>query len=236
MKKVIHFLLVFSFICFGFSSTIASPTPNQLLNRVYKKLMKTKDYTVDVKIKSDIPMIKIMPVNAKLYFKQPNLFKIESTGIAILPKQGLSNFATTLKDSNSYMAVISGNEVINKVKTQIINIIPNEDTGDLIVAKFWIDTIQSLTMKSQITTRSNGTMLIQYFYGNAGKSYGLPDSMVFIVDVKKFKIPKALAADVNKGTKKPTKEEEQKNKKGQIYIRFKNYSINKGVDSKVFKK
>jgi outer membrane lipoprotein-sorting protein len=236
MKKVIHFLLVFSFICFGFSSTIASPTPNQLLNRVYKKLMKTKDYTVDVKIKSDIPMIKIMPVNAKLYFKQPNLFKIESTGIAILPKQGFSNFAITLKDSNSYMAVISGNEVINKVKTQIINIIPNEDTGDLIVAKFWIDTIQSLTMKSQITTRSNGTMLIQYFYGNAGKSYGLPDSMVFIVDVKKFKIPKALAADVNKGTKKPTKEEEQKNKKGQIYIRFKNYSINKGVDSKVFKK
>jgi outer membrane lipoprotein-sorting protein len=236
MKKVIHFLLVFSFICFGFTSTSASPTPNQLLNRVYKKLMKTKDYTVDVKIKSDIPMIKIMPVNAKLYFKQPNLFKIESTGIAILPKQGLSNFAITLKDSNSYMAVISGNEVINKVKTQIINIIPNEDTGDLIVAKFWIDTIQSLTMKSQITTRSNGTMLIQYFYGNAGKSYGLPDSMVFIVDVKKFKIPKALAADVNKGTKKPTKEEEQKNKKGQIYIRFKNYSINKGVDSKVFKK
>ena len=79
-------------------------------------------------------------------------------------------------------------------------------------------------------------MLIQYFYGNVGKNYGLPDSMVFIVDVKKFKIPKAVAADVNRGTKKPTKEEEQKNKKGQIYIRFKNYSINKGIDSKIFKK
>jgi hypothetical protein len=234
MKKPSYILLFFSFICF--ISVQASPTPNQLLNKVYKKLMKTKDYTVDVKIKSDIPMIKIMPVNAKLYFKQPNLFKIESTSIAILPKQGFSNFTATLKDTFSYMAVMSGSEVVNKVKTQIINIIPNEDTGDLIVAKLWIDTIQSLTMKSQITTRSNGTMLIQYFYGNAGKNYGLPDSMVFIVDVKKFKIPKAVAADVNRGTKKPTKEEEQKNKKGQIYIRFKNYSINKGIDSKVFKK
>ena len=74
MKKTSLFLLLFSFICF--ISIQAIPTPNQLLNKVYKKLMKTKDYTVDVKIKSDIPMIKIMPVNAKLYFKQPNLFKI----------------------------------------------------------------------------------------------------------------------------------------------------------------
>lgn len=236
MKKASYITLVFSVFCLAFININAAPTPNQILNKVYKKLMKTKDYTVDVKIKSDIPMIKIMPVNAKLYYKQPSFFKIESTSIAILPKQGFSNFTSLLKDSLSYMAVISGNEIVNKVKSQIISIIPNEDTGDLIVAKLWIDTVQSLTMKSQITTRSNGTMLIQYFYGSTGKSYGLPDSMVFTVDVKKFKIPKAVAADVNRGTQKQSKEDEQKNKKGQIYIRFKNYNINKGIDSKIFKK
>lgn len=222
-------------LCLKALDASAGPTPNQLLNKVYNKLMKVKDYTVDARIKSDIPMIKMMPVKAKIYFKQPSRFKIESTGIAILPKQGLSNFTSSLKDTLSYMAVMSGAETVNTVKTQIITLIPVQDTGDLIVAKLWIDTMARLTLKSQVTTRSNGTMLIQYFYGQSGKSYGLPDSMVFTVDVKKFKIPKAVAADVNRGTKKTGKEDDQKNKKGQIFIRFTNYNINKGIDNRVFK-
>ncbi len=229
--KIIQLLV----ILFSFSFQTIAQTPNQMLYKVYKKLNTANDYSVDAHIKSDIPMIKILPVNAKVYFKQKDKFKIVSKSIAILPKQGFTDFSKTIKDTNSYMAVVGGSEIVNKTKTLIINIIPKLDTGDLILAKLWIDTSQSLALKSQLTTRNNGTMLIEYFYSGSAKKYGLPDSLVFTVDVKKFKIPKAVAADLNKNsTKKPNKNEGDK--KGKIYIRLKNYAINKGIDDKIFKK
>jgi outer membrane lipoprotein-sorting protein len=58
---------------------------------------------------------------------------------------------------------------------------------------------------------------------------------VFTVDVKKFKIPKALAADVNK-TQRSKIQSESKSKTGSIDIRLTNIQINKGIDDKIFKK
>jgi outer membrane lipoprotein-sorting protein len=235
MNRIIITIVFLFNVLLNANALSAAQTPNQVLNAVYQKLMKVNDYSVEANIRSDIPLIKIMPVNAKIYFKQKDKFKVESKSIAILPKQSFTDFSKILKDTLSYMAVFAGTEIINSAKIQIINLIPNEDTGDLILAKLWIDTEKNLTIKSQLTTRSNGTMLVQYFYNKVTEKYGLPDSMVFTVDVKKFKIPKAVAADLNKSSK-PDKKNDNKNKKGQIYIRFKNYQINKGIDDKVFTK
>ncbi len=232
MKLKIYSVL----ILFIFTLKLNSQTANTIIFKVYKKMMLANDYSVDAKIKSDIPMIKILPVNAKVYFKQKDKFKIESKSIAILPKQGFSDFSKTIKDTNSYFAMIAGEEMVNKTKTMIINLIPKMDTGDLVLAKFWVNKEQSLVYKSQSTTKSNGTMLIDYFYFNTEpQKYGLPDSMVFTVDVKKFKIPKAVAADLNK-TKSSNNNNDKPVKKGKIYIRFKNYAINKGISDKVFAK
>ncbi|HLC82783.1 MAG TPA: hypothetical protein VJI69_03065, partial [Bacteroidia bacterium] len=96
-----------------------------------------------------------------------------------------------------------------------------------------IDTKQNIILKSQLTTKSNGTILTEYTYG-AQLAYGLPDKMIFTVDVKKFKIPKSVAADMNN---KPKEEDKSKDKKkGQIAITLSNYQINKGISDSVFKK
>jgi hypothetical protein len=44
------------------------------------------------------------------------------------------------------------------------------------------------------------------------------------VDVKKFKIPKGVVADINRN--KTTEEPKNQGKLGTIYIQFSNYSIN----------
>ncbi len=59
--------------------------------------------------------------------------------------------------------------------------------------------------------------------------------MVFTVDIKKFKIPKSVSADIN--NPKVTEEEKKKNdRKGNIFITLSNYIINKGINDDVFKK
>jgi hypothetical protein len=93
-------------------------------------------------------------------------------------------------------------------------------------------TAKALVLQSQLTTKSQGTILIENTYGNMDQ-YGLPDKMVFTVDIEKFKIPKAVATDLNKSsTEKGTTKDD---KKGKITLTFRNYVINKGVNEEMIK-
>ncbi len=230
--KFLRFLMINGILLFCLQG-MAQKTSNQLMYGVYQKMNLTKDYSADVNIRVDLPFIRMLPVDAQVNYKQPDKFRVKSTGIAILPKQGFSDFSKTISDTNSYSAFIAGNEKIGTVITTIVNIIPNADTSDLVLGKFWIDPTRNIVLRSQLTTKSNGTILINYFYG-AQVAYGLPDSLQFTVDVKKFKIPKGVSADIN-NTKTPESTQGKEPKKGNIYITIKNYKVNKGIDDSVFK-
>jgi hypothetical protein len=212
--------------------SLQAQNPNTLLHLVYAKLNKANNYKVDVNIKVDLPFIKMLPINAKIYFKQKDKFKVESKSIAIIPKQGFVQLTKLINDTNAFTAMYQSSEVINSNKVSLINVIPLNDTGDVILGKLWIDDKQHIILKSQITTKSNGTILTSYEYGTQ-KEFGLPDVMTFEVDIKKFKIPKAVAADINTTKSSSTSKE---GKKGKIIIKLNNYLINKGIEDAFFKK
>lgn len=232
-KNRIRFCCFLIFTFFSVNNIFTQENANTILHAVYAKIQKAKDYSVDVHIKVDMPFIRLMPVDAKIYSKQKDKFKVESKSIAIVPRQGFDQGSKMLADTNSFTTIIQGNEMIGTVQTVIINIIPLSDTSDLILGKLWVDPKQNVIIKSQLTTKSNGTILTEYTYG-AQIDYGLPDKMLFSVDVKKFKIPKSVAADMNNKTKEEDKS--RSNKKGQIFITLTNYQINKGIPDSFFKK
>jgi hypothetical protein len=89
-----------------------------------------------------------------------------------------------------------------------------------------------LILKSQITSKSNGTLDISYFYGAQAK-YGLPYKMIFTIDVKKFKLPKSVAADLHQNKKKPKTTDGPQN--GTIILQMSNYQINQGISDAQFK-
>ncbi len=206
---------------------------NQTITELLNKMNTVKDYSAEALITSDIPMVKILPSKATIYFKQKDKFKIETKGIAILPKQGFTELSKMLTNRDSYTAVALGNETIGSTKTSLISIFPVSDTSDLVLAKLWIDGTNDIVMKSQITTRSSGTVTILYTYGSQIK-WGLPDKMVITVDVKKFKIPKGVATDINKKSEDDTKKQDAKT--GEIKIDLTGYKVNLGIKDEVFNK
>jgi outer membrane lipoprotein-sorting protein len=227
--KNIAVLLFISIYSLGFSQEA-----DAILNRVVTKINLVKDYSVDANIKADIPLIKILPVKASIYFKQKDKFKVVSKGIAILPKQGFTDVNSFLMKKNSYMAVDGGVKTINEVKTNLITVIPTNENSEFVLAKLWIDAKNDLILKSQITTRSSGTVTVDYSYG-AEAEFGLPNQLVFDIDVKKFKLPKSVAADLNKTEKEKAKKNKNKDQKGKITIKLTNYKINKGISDDFFK-
>lgn len=223
-------LLLFSI---GFPSFAQDVDADAILQQVVQKLNTVKDYSVEANIKANIPLIKIMPVTASIYFKQKDKFKVVSKGIAILPKQGFTDVNAFLMNKGSYMAVSGGVKTINEIKTNLISVIPTGETSEIILAKLWIDTKRDVIIRSQVTTRSSGTVLVDYSYG-AEVQYGLPNQLVFTIDVKKFKMPKSVAADLNK-TDKQKQKTADKDQKGTITIKLTNYKVNKGISDNVFK-
>ena len=226
MKSVLLFVFILSG-GFGFSQTA-----EEILKGVIDKIELVEDYQADVQIKAAIPFIKVPIAKAKIYFKQKDKFKVESKGIAILPKQGMSDLTGFLSNEKKYSAVLGEAKTINEHKTRLISILPTDENSEIILAKVYISTSEDLIYRTVLTTKSSGTVSIDYEY-NLNKKYGLPNKMTFTVDIKKFKMPKSVASDIRNNEKQKKYKD---NEKGTIVLTFSNYLVNKGISDDVFKK
>ncbi|MBK7148103.1 MAG: hypothetical protein IPH78_04585 [Bacteroidetes bacterium] len=205
-------------------------TAKETIARVNQHFAKVKDYAADIAMNFQIPGVNIEPISGKVYYKTPDKFRVKTKGIVFLPKQNPYYALAMLKDTNAYTAILSGNEKIGNSNCAIINVIPNSET-DLILGKFWIDNARGVVMKSQLTTKSNGTIMVENRYGNM-LTYALPDKIVFTVDMTKFKVPKAVAVDLNSKSKKSNNESNKGT--GTIELQFSNYALNKQLKDEVF--
>ncbi len=229
MRKL---LILFCYLIAAFSvQSQSAPEAMQLLREVNSKFAKVKNYQADAVIDTRISFLKILPQRARIYFRQPDQFKVKSKGIAILPKQNFDQLFKLIANEKAYMAFLSGEEQYNGRLVKLVNIIPTTDTSDLVLARLYVDPERDLILKAQLTTKSNGTVLIEYQHGTMA-DVALPDKITFTIEVKKFKIPKAVAADINSKTKSPSAKEP---KTGQIIISFSNYILNKGIPDEYFR-
>lgn len=214
MKKIFLFLL--SLIALD----VHAQDPQQILNAVEKKYNSVKKFTADVNIQSDIPAMKILPAQANIRYAAPNTLEVTSKSIVVLPKQGFREIQNIVSQKNKYTAIYMGQEKVNGRNTHLITLLPKSDQEDWIMAKIWVDTMESLILQSQTTTKSSGTLKVNYQYKNQ-KQWALPDQMIIEVDVQKFKIPKGVATDLHRN-----RENKAQGNVGKITLTFSNYKVN----------
>lgn len=226
-------IIVF-FLCLlttGQSPAQSSPDALALIREVNAKFARVKDYQAKAIVDVRISFMKILPQKAKVFYRRPDKFRVKSEGIAILPRQNLDQLFQLTANENEFMAFAIGDDAVQGVPVKVLNIVPVSDTSDLILAKIWVDPVKDLVLKSQLTTKTNGTILIEYTFGTQS-AFALPDQAVFTIEVRKFKIPKAISADLNSAASKKDSGKEQKT--GKIILRFSDYQINKGLADAVF--
>ena len=223
MKKLLFLLLLFKHF------SLFSQDADALLQKVVSKISSVKDYSVNAFIRTDIPFIKMLPINAKIYFKQKDKFKIVSKGIVIIPKQGFTDINTFLLNKKLYTTVDGGVKTIGQVKTSLIILIPVSENSEFILAKLWVDPVKAVIISSQITTKTSGMLNISYSYASEIK-FGLPSQLIFEIDTKKFKLPKSVTSN------KKNSSNDNSKKKGVITIKLSNYIVNKGINDAIFEK
>jgi len=196
---------------------------DELFARLTQKFRQVRNYEVSAQIKPNIPAIKILPVKANVQFTYPNTFKVKSTGISILPKNGFSELPLLFSQPDQFTPISSGNEIIQGVRTEILTLLPQDSEGDLVLAKIWVDAQAMVILKSVITSRSNGTILSEFDY-TTDKYWGLPSRIKLTIDVKKFKIPKGVSTDIQRSNRQT--DDGNASKKGTIEVIFGKYKVN----------
>ncbi len=235
MKTAFHFVTSY-LLPFLFSLTLVitgqaqNLNPQPLLDSIQLKLNKVKDYSADLKIKVAVDFIKIPAREAKIYFKQPDKIKMKSTGFALLPKRGL-NFSSGDLLNKKYQAIYVKTELLNKIPTLVVKIVPLEDNSDILLATVWIERGKQLIRRIDASTKSNGSFTIHFEYPVASNFYDLPQLLTFDFDVNKMEIPAAISGDYN--TEKP-KEKKSGPIRGKILLSYSNYLVNKGIPDSFF--
>jgi len=204
----------------------------ELVKKVKAKLDKVNDYTAQGRMKIDVSFIDAPESKVMVYYKKPDKFKVKKNGgISILPKGGVSVNLGTLLGNESYDIVPGKDAKINGIDTKVVKLLPQNENSDVVLTTLYIEEKNLVVRKATVTTKESGTYEIDLNYGKY-IDWGLPDKIIFSFNTKDYKLPKGLTFEYEKGDKK--KAEALKNKKGKVEITYSNYSINKGIDDKVF--
>lgn len=205
-----------------------------LFDNLRKKVLTVKDYTAKVKMKINVSYMRIPPLAGMLYYKSPDKMRLERNGgLSILPKKNINMTLRNLIPSGNVMVFDAGVATIEGKSVRILKVVPEDDNSEIVLAKIWVDEAGLLALRTETTTRNEGTIIMDLRYDRFA-IYALPDKVTIFMDLKGYKLPKGVTMDYN-DTEKPLPPKDKKNEKGTIQITYLSYDINKGIDDKVFK-
>lgn len=227
MKKSI-FIIILSFSAVIFAQP---KTADKILKEVVDKFERIKDYTVDVQIKIDFSMVKVPDTKATIYFKQPDKVKVDSKGFAMLPKQS-TNFSPMQFIQGDYTAIYVKSELSGGNSLDVVKIIPNSDSSDVILSTLWIDQDQKVIRKIETTGKSSGTLHVELSYEN--KNQGLPSQVVFSFNLGNMDIPENATDGKDDSNREKGPGRRNLKMSGKVYMTYTGYKINTGLPDSLF--
>jgi outer membrane lipoprotein-sorting protein len=222
------------FCCVLVTINARAQNEEALVKAVKAKLDKVQDYEARGRMTIDVSFIQAPPSDVTVYYKKPDQFKVtKSDGITILPKGGVGINMSSILSADEYTVVPAGTAVVNGTNTKVVKLLPQNESGDVVLMTLYIDEKAALIRRSKVTTRESGSYEIDLTYGKFA-TWGLPDTVVFSFNAKAYKLPKGLTFEYEKsGQPAPAA---PKDSKGKIGITYTGYKINKGLNAAVFAK
>ena len=225
MIKRFSFFILILCICFQGYSQDAKAIVRQC-NAIFANI---KDYSCAINLVFEIPGLHIGTINGKVFFKKPNRFRIRTKGIVFLPKQNPNQLPLILADTVSFIPIFIGKETVGNQLVNVIQMVPIKD-NDVVAAKFYINA-KGQILKAQISTKENGTSdVVNEFDDNI--SVKMPSKTIISFDMKKFKVPKMVAVDINSKSAKKTSDNNKTT--GSVTMKFSSYKINQYFADTVF--
>ncbi len=224
---------LFVMLVLSFSGSVHAQHARELLELVKAKIEKVNNYTARGEMKTTVSFMKVPAAEVKVYFKQPGRVKIvNEKGISLVPKGTVSISLSNLLHGD-YQALDAGNDVVNGRPVTVINLLPSDQNGEVVLSRLYIDTARALILLAKTTTRQSGTNELEMTYGRYA-AFALPDKVIFTFSTQDYKLPKGVTFDYDDGSTRKKESPGRENQRGKIEIDYHDYTINKGLADAVF--
>jgi outer membrane lipoprotein-sorting protein len=202
-----------------------------LLQKVRDRLDRVNDYQATGIMKTNVSFLKVPEAQVTVYFKKPDKLKIKNDkGISLVPKGAVTISLNNLL-KGGYTVLDAGADTTGGYKVRAIKLLPLDENADLVLATLYIDEARLLVLKARTTTRENGTYEVTMDYGKYA-AYALPDRVVFLFNIKDYKLPKGVTFDYDDGSAR--KQAPPAGGKGKVEINYRSYAINRGIPDAEF--
>jgi outer membrane lipoprotein-sorting protein len=206
-----------------------SVDPIDILKTVLAKQNQINDYQVNIEIELDVEFINMPVKHAVMYYKQPEKVKFKSDEFLMLPKRGM-NFSLRKILKDDFTSIFTGYEYFDQRRHYIITVIPTKKKSDIVLSTIWVDAELFIISKVENNTRSDGSYIIDFTYGD--ESNVLPSEMKITFEMAHFNIPLKFIGKPMEIDKQKLKKKEKKT--GVVFIRFSNYKVNAGIGDDIF--
>jgi len=206
-----------------------------LFESLRRKVLTVHDYTANVKMNINVTYMRIPQLSGTLYYKAPDKMRLERHGgLSLLPKKNINLTLSNLIPTGNVTVIEVGEAMLGNKKVRVLKVIPEDETSEIILAKLWVDEKDLVALRTETTTRNDGTVTMDMEYA-AYTAYCLPDKVTIYMDLKGYKLPKGVTMDYNNETAPPAATD-KKSRKGTIKITYLKYSINTGLADNIFTK
>jgi len=228
MKNKYSYLLVLAGILIA-QLTLQAQDAKAIVRQTFKNFAPVLDYSCKASFNFDIPGLNIDHIDGTIFYKRPNKFRVRSNGIIFLPKQNPNQILNIIADTLTFLPVWIGKQTVNNTSCDIIQLVPLKDV-DIVAAKLYIDA-KGYVQQAQITSKENGTANVINTF-DATSKYAMPAKSVISFDMKKFKVPKMVAVNIN--SKSSTVKKDTGKTTGSVSIVFSSYQFNQKIADSVF--
>ena len=203
-------------------------TGEAVLRKVEELYSGVHDYTVTLDVVADMERMKVPPMHATMYYKQPDKMHFDAKGFALLPREGMGlafgKFASRYTADQMVKDTLDGSE---KFK---LTLVPKGETQRIRNLFLYVDPIRWTPVRVESHMFGGRSMAVTIRHEQVS-GFWLP--ALLTVTFSSTNADTAEAMPFEQGAPVPPR---QMLRAGTITIRYSDYRVNTGLSDELFKK
>jgi hypothetical protein len=220
-----------SVVALAFGFLPGDPSGADILRRVEQQVAGVKDYTVTLDVVADIEHLKVPPMHATLYFKQPDKVHIASKGFAMLPRESMGMQFSKLTERYAVDSLTTDRKSSSVIHRLVMH--PRDERSSIRRILLFVHGERWTPERIEIPQSGGAVMKAAFTYQNASGSW-MPSQLIVTFAMGTADSTAAVPANPFGGGQGTRAASRGAGRSGTITVKYTEYLVNTGLVDEVF--
>lgn len=231
MKRVMPLLPVAAVAALVAGFMPGDPAGTDILRRIEQQVAGVKDYTVTLDVVADIEHLKVPPMHATLYYKQPDKVHIASKGFAMLPRESMGMQFSKLTERYAVDSVVMDRTASPVLYRLVMH--PRDERSTVRRILLYVHGGRWTPERIEIPQPAGAVMKAGFTYQNVS-GFWLPSQLTVTFAAGASDTTTAAPANPFGNAPAPRAAARGGGRTGTITVKYSEYRVNTGLGDEVF--